>query len=218
MYTQQSFPKMSHTVTVFLIIVIGLIALFFAPATQAGQVLKVYEKPNQSKPVQKPSLKGVLRNYFGISNANLFYNNIEASAVNTEQILLQLGTHLSLSTAIEGRIGVIHSEETVTYGADKAKQKINSFLGLYLRHAFYQVKAVEFYGLLGLTQTESQVALVQNNLLYEQKNASTNLSYGVGMRFQLGSSPITGNLEYNRLVSQQNYDISSFNIGINFYF
>lgn len=195
--------------------------LQFSLVAEAGQILKVYLTVDPSTPTHtqqvKPapsSLKGVLSNYYGVSYANLSYD----SSASTSQLLLQLGSHISLSTSIEGRIGLLGTEEKVSYGSDTGKQKVNSFLGLYVRHAFFDFKGFEYYGLVGLTQTESQTVFVQNNLLYEQKKSSLDISYGVGTRFRMGNTGMTGNIEYNRLVTQANNTISSLNIGINVYF
>jgi len=203
------------------IFIIALQWLLLPQLAEAGQVLKVYPTTNPSKhaqPVKSTSLKDVLNNYYGLSYAKLAYNNTGASSVSTSQILLHLGAHLSLSTAIEGRIGLLSTEAKVSYGSDSGKQKTGSFLGLYLRHAFFNFKGFEYYGLVGLTQTESQTVFVQNSLLYEQKKSSLDVSYGLGTRFRMGTTGITGNIEYNRLVTQTNYTLSSLNIGINVYF
>ncbi len=188
----------------------------------AGQVLAVYPTSSvdsEASPSQKSQWRQThLTNYYGISYSQFNYSATGLSSVNTDEILLHLGAHLTPKTAIEGRIGLLGSEETVTYGTDSGKQKINHFLGGYIRYSFFNFRGFDTYGLAGITQTESQIVTVKNNLLYETKKSSMDISYGLGTRVRLGQTPVTANLEYTHLVSQKDLNIDAINLGIQVYF
>ncbi len=187
----------------------------------AGQVIEVYPTVTQKSPSPLPQnrwSKKSLTNYYGISYSLFSYNITGVSSTNTSQILLHLGAHITPETSIEGRIGILGTEQTVTYGTDRGKQKINRFLGGYIRHSFFNIKGFDSYGLVGITQTESQIITIKNNLLYETQKSSMDISYGLGTRVRLGQTPMTANLEYAHLVSQKDLNIDTIDIGIQVYF
>lgn len=207
---------------------IGTLLLgLLASTAKAGEVIGVYPTENATLNQQKPYTafrpqqrpKHYLMNYYGLNYAYLSYDTAGISSVNPSQLLLQVGAHFTPSTSLEGRIAVVNSDVEVRYGTQTAKQQVKSFLGAYVRHGFINLSGFEIYGLAGITQTESQAAVVVNNYMSTITQSSMDVSYGLGTRFKLGGSQrVTGNIEYNRLVTQNSLSISSLNLGFNVYF
>jgi len=173
----------------------------------------------QSNPPKAPQPAPFLKDYWGFSYQYLTIDNPGLSSVSSMIQTLHFGHHPEVDVTLELQIGLPFGEETVQWNGQSAQQKINSLITGRFRKAMFNYSGFEGYGSLGLTYTNLKTVLIQNNELDTASKQSIDVSYGVGTRFMLGeNSNLVGAFEYNRLITNTNFGISSLSFGIHYYF
>lgn len=169
-------------------------------------------------PSHAETASGYLQDYWGLSYQLVTVDAPGIAAIAPLVPVFSIGHHLEPGLALEVQIGLPSSEETVQWNGQTLKQKVNSLLTGRFRKGILNHAGFETYGVLGITYSDLNSAVIQNNQLVAPKKQSVDLSYGLGTRFQLGQSNMTGHLEYNRLLTLSNFNLSSLQLGINYYF
>ncbi|WP_024852077.1 outer membrane beta-barrel protein [Hydrogenovibrio kuenenii] len=160
----------------------------------------------------------VLNEYWGLSYNFLSVENPGIEATSPKVFMINVGHHLDDSLAVEASMAVPSSDQTVTWNGQSANQKVSVLFTLQLRKGFINIKGVEAYGLFGVAYSNLSTAVIQNNTLQQATRESADIAYGLGVRSRLGLSNMTGHMEYNRLLGQPQFGLSSLSLGVNYYF
>lgn len=191
-------------------------------ATSKVTTVKVTAKPQkkQRNPITRlpnhPPKK--LSEYWGLSYHFLSVENPGVSATSPKVFMVNVGHHLDDSLAVEASMAVPTSGETVTWSGQSANQKVNVLFTLQLRKGFINIKGVEAYGLFGVAYSNLSTAVIQSSTLQQTTRETTDIAYGLGIRSRFGLSNMTGHVEYNRLLGQTQFGLSSLSLGVDYYF
>lgn len=167
--------------------------------------------PCQAKPK-------VLYDYWGIHHQSLYVDSPSIASAASRAISLNLGHHLSPSTALETQLFLPSNQVSSNWNGQIIQQKINSAITPRVRKGLFYYNGFEGYGLLGLSFISLDYSDATNSLNQASKMVM-DISYGVGTRFRIGKQTnLTGNIEYNQLLSTHSFSLSSFSLGISYYF
>lgn len=138
-------------------------------------------------------------NYMIIDYEDDFDNNANLGAGG-----IKIGFNIIDYLAIEARGGLgLKDDEVDVQGVD-VDVKIDWYYGLYLLPK-YRINQFQIYGIAGFTKAEGEEV------------EESDFSYGAGLEWFV-SENVSLNVEYTMLFDKSDYEIDSFNIGVNCHF
>ena len=156
--------------------------------------------------------------YAGITYSQLTYDEDGISGdANPTALIGRLGYFVANQIAIEGRLGIGLSDDTVRI--DGFGQALDVDLELDRLLGFYAVghlpvgDAASIYGLFGFTDAKATASA--NGL--SESDTDSGLSYGFGAEFNT-SEQIGLNIEYTQYLDESGYDLSAISAGVKLHF
>lgn len=152
--------------------------------------------------------------YFGINISRVEYSEDGISEdFNPLAIIGKFGYCLHKNFAIEGRLGIgLTDDEKEVYGYD-ASLELDYLIGFYGKGFLDLNEKIQAYGLIGLTRAEGTAEVSG----YSNTDDDTDLSYGVGIDFELSNRIYIG-LEYVSYLSKSDFDLNTIALGVTKYF
>jgi len=154
--------------------------------------------------------------YFGLQYGALNFENNNGVEWDPNAILGRFGSFLSDNFALEGRIGIGTSSDTVTAflpgtGIVDVELEIDTLFGLYGvgQHNFGNNSSV--YALIGITRGDASIS-VTGATNSSESDSETDLSYGAGLNIGI-SNNIGINLEYISYISKSDFDVTAVSFG-----
>ncbi|BBN60625.1 outer membrane beta-barrel protein [Hydrogenovibrio marinus] len=188
------------------------------PLPQPLPVQKAPLQTQQTVAASNPSAKRILTDYWGLSYHVFSIANPDVSSSTPKSVMLKLGHHLNDTLAIEAGLATPISDDKVNWSGQSAYQKVDTLFTIRLRKAFVNMEGIEAYGLLGAAYTKLDTGMVESGALVQGYKESTDFAFGFGARSRLGTTNMTGYVEYNRLVNESKFGLSSVSVGVDYYF
>jgi hypothetical protein len=188
------------------------------PLPQPLPVQKTSQQTHQTAVLAHPSAKRILSDYWGLSYHVFSIDNPDVSSSSPKSVMLKLGHHLNDTLAVEAGLATPLSDDKVHWSGQSAYQKVDTLFTIRLRKAFINMEGIEAYGLLGAAYTKLDTGMVTGGALVQGYKESTDIAFGFGARTRLGSTNMTGYVEYNRLVNESKFGLSSVSVGVDYYF
>lgn len=145
--------------------------------------------------------------YAGVNFSIVEYEETGLDSVEPTALVLRLGNEFTPNLAVEGRLGFGLSEDSVNVFGTPVDVEVDNFFGLYLR-GIAPLGAVSLYGLIGYT--DGELTASANGVSISADDSDT--SYGVGADFALNKASAI-NVEWARLLSTSDYDVTALSIG-----
>lgn len=175
-------------------------------------------QPTQQAAVSSPLTPRTLVDYWGLSYHVFSIDNPDVSSSTPKSAMLKLGHHLNNTLAVEAGLATPLSDDKVYWSGESAYQKVDTLFTIRLRKAFINMEGIEAYGLLGAAYTKLDTGFVEGGALVQGYKESTDFAFGFGARTRLGTTHMTGYVEYNRLVNESKFGLSSVSVGVDYYF
>ena len=147
--------------------------------------------------------------YGGVQLSQLTYDEDGMSDdANPTALIGRLGYFVADQIAIEGRLGVGLSDDTVrVYGVD-VDVELDRLFGFYAVGHLPLAETASIYGLLGFTDAKATASV--NG--FSDSNTDSGLSYGFGAEFY-PSDQFGLNIEYTQYLDESGYDLSAISAG-----
>lgn len=157
--------------------------------------------------------------YAGVNYAQTDYKQSGFPTVSPTALVFKLGKELNPNLAIEGRLGIGLSDDSVgidlgipvTVGLD-----IDNFYGVYLKGRL-PIGTVTPYGLIGWTKGKLTATVAGGGISVSGSDSDSGVSYGLGVDFPVGKTTAI-NLEYAQLLKGDGYKINGISVGLAFRF
>lgn len=147
--------------------------------------------------------------YFGAGYHFGAYDETGVPEANPGAIQLRMGKYVNESVAVEGRVLLGASSDTVEFLGTDIEVDIKNALSVFVKADLPLSESGNFYGLLGFSKGKLEATALGSTLSADDSG----LSYGMGI--ELG---LTDNLyfsgEYIMYLSEDDYDYNAFNLGI----
>ena len=155
--------------------------------------------------------------YGGITFSQLKYDEDGISDdANPTALIGRHGYFVANQIAIEGRLGIGHSDDTVRvdeFGpAVDVDVELDGLLGFYAVGHLPLGEAASIYGLFGFTDAKATASA--NG--FSDSDTNSGLSYGFGAEFY-PSEQIGLNIEYTQYLDESGYDLSAISAGVKFH-
>lgn len=151
---------------------------------------------------------GEYTSYFGFDYMLTDFEDDAGRSADLDAVAARFGSYLSKNAALEARLGVSASDDTV----ENVDYELDSFVGVYAR-GIIPYQTVELYGIIGLTRADLAISAPNN----PADGDETGLSYGAGLDFKIGERIAIG-LEYMMLLDTSDYELTTTNVGAKYYF
>jgi len=128
------------------------------------------------------------------------------------------GIYFHKNFAAEARLGFGIGDDTYTdFVGDSLKVELDNYLGLYLRGEI-PIEKLKLYGIVGFTRGEITGTFDIGGFgTFSESEDESDFSYGVGLDI-LPTDKLGLNLEYIQLMDKSDFDVTSLNFGVKFYF
>lgn len=149
------------------------------------------------------------RSYLGFDYLLTDFESDAGTSADLDAVSVRFGSYLSKNAALEGRLGVGVGDDTVA----GVNHELDSFVGVYAR-GIIPYQTVEFYGIIGLTRVDLTLSAPRTN---PADGDESGFSYGLGLDFKIGERIAVGG-EYLMLIDSSDFELTTTNIGVKYYF
>lgn len=150
--------------------------------------------------------------YAGANFSIVEYEESGLDSVEPTALVLRLGNEFTPNLALEARLGIGLSDDSVNVFGTTVDVEVDQFVGVYGR-AIAPLGAVSLYGLIGYT--DGELTASANGVSISADDSD--LSYGVGADFVLNKTSAV-NVEWARLLSTSDYDVTALSVGYRYNF
>ena len=150
--------------------------------------------------------------YFGVNFTKVDYNEDGFATVSPTALTLRVGTQVNPNIAVEGRLGVGLSDDSINVGGVNVDVEVDSYFGLYLK-GMAPLGAVSPYVLVGFTKGELTFSALGGSLSEDDSSAS----FGIGVDVEVSKSTAL-NFEFAQLLDEDGYEVETLSAGVAFRF
>lgn len=149
------------------------------------------------------------QSYFGASYHIGTYDETGFPEANPTALTFKAGKYLEKNVAMEARLGLGLTDDTVTYLGTDIDLEVKNVLSFFVKGDLNLSESANIYGLFGFTKGKLE-ASTSFGLISEDDSG---LSYGLGIEAKM-SNDLYFSGEYILYISEDDYDYNGFNFGI----
>jgi hypothetical protein len=151
--------------------------------------------------------------YGGAFVSRITYAEDGLDDANPTAVGVKLGASINKNFAVEARLGVGLSDDSINVLGVPVSIKVNNFIGVYGKGILPLSNQASLYGLLGYTQGKLKAEFPGGST----SESDSDVSYGVGGDFAI--TPTTSlNVEWARLFKGDGYKVDGLTFGVSFKF
>jgi len=150
--------------------------------------------------------------YAGVNYAHTTYKESGFEKLNPSAVMARIGKEINKNVAVEGRLAVGLSEDSITISGTKVDLEIDNFFGVYIK-GMIPSGSVTPYGVLGWGTGEVTASAPGVTV----GGDDSDISYGVGLDVAVSKDTFV-NVEYSRLFKGDGFKVDALSLGIGFKF
>jgi len=121
------------------------------------------------------------------------------------------------NVAIEGRIGVGISDDSISAPGARLSVELENLFGVYLLGHLPIEGIVSPYGLIGFTSAKAKATFEDDFGRFSESDSESGFTWGLGVDVRVAQQ-VSLNAEYVRYLDKSDFDFSAVSLGVNYWF